>query len=560
VKCERIRLRGLLFASAATMWAAMVLPQARAVPTSSASGGGVKPALELRAEQLEKQGKWAEACKAYDEVLRADRSQAKYRARFQYCFRRFLQVQRHGDESYRKDALTLSYSQAIHLYELILKNLQEQHVDRAKAAPGLLFREGLDELVNALDSPVFRSRFLAGVPDKSIRQLQADLQRVWSNRVVRTNADAVEQIRDVAMAAQKALDLDATAVVLEFACGACNALDEFTFYLTPAQYRSLFVSARGKHVGVGIDLESRDNKIIVSRVLRGSPAYFAGIKIEDHVTRIGTKATAEMTPEGAMDLLRGPVGTTVRIGVTSDGMFVRDIPLKRQKLAPRSVEYGMLWETISMSMEKQKTDIGYIQIQYFQDSTPLELDAAIQGLRDSGMKALVLDLRGNPGGSFMPAVECARRFLVNGIIVTTLDKDGKQQTYSARAADGMLAPVTVPLVVLIDENTASSAEVLAGALKGRALELVGQTTFGKGCSQKLLTLKKNGGKGIVGAVRVTVARFFSPNNEPYGSVGVKPTRTVPRHLESSPMVDNQLEVAKDIAKERAGPMEMAMKD
>jgi carboxyl-terminal processing protease len=469
-------------------------------------------------------------------------------------------VQRHGDESYRKDAVSLSYSQAIHLYEVMMKSLQAHHVDRGKASPALLFRQGLEEFANALDNPHFRDRYFPNAPEMNIRQLQAHVQRLGAERMIRSNADAIEQMREVAMAAQRALDLDGTAVVLEFACGACNALDEYTFYLTPAQYRSLFASAKGKHVGVGIDLAARDNKMIVSRVLRGSPAYLAGVKTEDQVTRIGKTPTSDMTPEGAMDLLRGNVGSSVEVGVTSDGMFVRPIVLKRQRLAPRSVELGMLWETVSMSMERQKTDVGYIQIQSFQETTPQELDAAIQALKDGGMKALVLDLRGNPGGSFLAAVECARRFLANGVIVTTQNNNARQDKYVAKAGDGMVVPLLIPLLVLVDGDTASSAEILAGALKGNGrAELIGQTTFGKGCSQKLLTLKANNGKSIAGAVRITVARFFSPKGQPYGGVGIEPDRIVDRQLESNPMEDHQLKVAKLLAQEAIASMNVAMK-
>jgi carboxyl-terminal processing protease len=540
------------------MWVALILPQAWAVSTATSGGGGVKDPLEERAEELRQQGKWADACKLFNELMRADR--AKYRERFQYCFRRLLQVQRHVDESYRRDALSLSYSQAIRLYELVLDGLQKHHVDRSRADAALLFRQGLEEFKAALDNPGFRSRYFPSVPDKEIQQLKARLEQEWGNKAVRGNADAVEQVREVAMAAQKCLDLDATAVVLEFACGACNALDDYTFYLTPAQYRSLFVAAKGRHFGVGIDLTARDNKMIVSRVLRGSPAYFAGIKIEDQVTHIGKKSTAEMTPEGAMDLLRGPVGTTVKVGITSDGMFVREIPLKRQKLAPRSVEFGMLWETISMSMERQRTDVGYVQIQNFQDSTPQELDTAIQALRGEGMKALVLDLRGNPGGSFQAAVDCARRFLASGVIVTAQDKDGKQTKYLVKAGDDPAAPLMVPLVVLVDGNTASSAEILAGALQGNGrAQLVGQTTYGKGCSQRLLRLEIKG-KPMAGAIRITVAKFFSPKNgQPYSGNGLTPDHLVDNPSESGPMSDLQLDTARrEAQKAIVAPMNMEM--
>jgi carboxyl-terminal processing protease len=175
------------------------------------------------------------------------------------------------------------------------------------------------------------------------------------------------------------------------------------------------------------------------------------------------------------------------------------------------------------------------------------------------MKALVLDLRGNPGGSFEAAVECARRFLASGVIVITQDNEGRQTKHLAKAVDALSFAQTIPLVVLIDGNTASSAEILAGALKenGRA-ELVGQTTFGKDCSQKLLTLKRDHGKSIAGAIRVTVAKFLSPNNTSY-SGGIRPNFVVDRQLNSSAMdSDNQLEDAKGRVQKARTPMNMNM--
>jgi len=252
-----------------------------------------------------------------------------------------------------------------------------------------------------------------------------------------------------------------------------------------------------------------------------------------------------------MDRLRGKVGTIVELGITSDGMFVRPVVLKRQELAPRSVEFGMLWETpMPMStMERQKTDIGYIQILNFQKATPQELDNAILFLKDGGLKGLILDLRGNAGGSFEAAVDCARRFLSSGVIVTTKDSQAKLTRHMVKSGS-MIVPLTVPMVVLVDGDTASAAEILAGALKdnGKA-KLVGQTTFGKGCSQRLLQLTAVKGGAVVGAIRVTVAKFLSPKGEAYSGRGISPDVFAERHLDPDGMDDHQLEEAKVLVQE-----------
>jgi carboxyl-terminal processing protease len=165
------------------------------------------------------------------------------------------------------------------------------------------------------------------------------------------------------------------------------------------------------------------------------------------------------------------------------------------------------------------------------------------------MKALVLDLRDNPGGLFEVAVEVAKRFLSSGVIVSTQHQDPKlNMVYHARNP----AALTLPLVVLVDGDTASAAEVLAGALKeNKRARLVGQTTYGKGCSQGLLPLPPVGqlklprepGGRPTGGLRITVARFFSPTGYPYSGRGVVPHLLVERHLMSESMADDDQQLA-----------------
>jgi carboxyl-terminal processing protease len=159
------------------------------------------------------------------------------------------------------------------------------------------------------------------------------------------------------------------------------------------------------------------------------------------------------------------------------------------------------------------------------------------------MRALILDLRGNPGGLVETAIETARRFLPSGVIVSTENQDPRYNTVVHARNPGAL---TLPLVVLVDGDTASAAEVLAGALKdNRRGRLVGQATFGKGCSQKLLKLPPGPGGVPTGAIRVTVARLFSPSGAPYTGRGVLPHVLAPRRLmpDSLDDSDNQLAVA-----------------
>lgn len=183
---------------------------------------------------------------------------------------------------------------------------------------------------------------------------------------------------------------------------------------------------------------------------------------------------------------------------------------------------------------KDHPGVGYLQLTGFQQTTPHEFDEAVLQLKAQGMRALVLDLRGNPGGLFPAAVQIAERFLADGVIVTTRARV-RDQNRAYRAAGP--AALTMPLVVLVDGDTASAAEVVAGALKdnGRAL-VVGQPTFGKGCIQEVVPLEVS-----AGGLRVTLARFYSPRGQAYTGRGVAPHLVIERSPLSAS--DTQLEAA-----------------
>jgi carboxyl-terminal processing protease len=195
----------------------------------------------------------------------------------------------------------------------------------------------------------------------------------------------------------------------------------------------------------------------------------------------------------------------------------RTVPLRRRALFLASVSYFMKTESV-----------GYLQVAAFQDTTVAEVDTALAALSQAGMKSLIVDLRGNSGGLFEAAIEVARRLLTSGTIASTRHHDPKHDAvYQARNP----AALTVPAIVLIDADTASAAEVLAGALKeNMRARLLGQATFGKGCTQCVLKLPSAAGGVPTGGLRLTVARFYSPRGEPYSGRGVTPDLFIERSL------------------------------
>lgn len=398
-----------------------------------------------QASRHEKNFEWDKALAIYESLLREERS-PDLQARYNACLRRYWQVLRHQDINYRKEVLGLDYGQALRLYGKMRDTLLDHSLDKKKADPTRVFHKGLEELDAALATPCFCQTYLPG-KQAEIQAFREYLKKKFGGLQGLTRAQAEKQIREVALAALDMLQLNTTVTILELACGACYAFDDYTAYLTPTQFRELYDSLRGQ---------------------------------------------------------------------SSEGAVLQ-----------------------SVSVEMRTQHIGYIRIASFQDNTAAELDAALMALQ--GVKGLVLDLRGNPGGLLESAVECAKRFLANGVIVAIESQDSK--TCLIHHARGMMPPCTLPIVVLVDGDTASAAEVLAGALKdNERARLVGQTTFGKGCSQTLVKLPAANGVPT-GGLRVTIARFFSPKGVCYTGRGVAPDVAAERFKPDAPEVDNQLQEA-----------------
>jgi carboxyl-terminal processing protease len=507
------------------------LPQAQAQ-----SGARDLKALRSQAEQFERQADWDKACDVYDAILKIDRTLPDIKARLVHCLRRYYQQCRQRDPSYRKDVLTLGYSQTLKIYDFVVNSLLEGSLDRREVSPTRLFRKGLEELRYALADPVFCAYNLPGASPGEVEAFRNYLRAAWGGKAARNAQQVVHLAREVAIEALTQLNLNATTVVMELTCGACYALDDYTMYLTPAQLRDLCDSLKGESVGVGLRLAGQDGKLVIAEVLPGSPAAEAtpALHKDEIVAAIDHKPAAGLLPETAQSLLQGEAGTEVELEIHSP-LGPRHLRLRRRPVFVPSV--GPPTPVLVREF------IGYVQITCFQETTPQELDRALQALGKLGMKALILDIRGNSGGHLEAAVETARRFLAAGVIVSTQTQDPRFNTVYRSRNPGAL---TLPLVVLIDGDTASAAEVLAGALKeNKRAVLVGQTTFGKGCLQGLLRINVPPGGPCPGGLRITVARFYSPTGAPYSGRGVTPNIPVPRHLlpDSMDPTDHQLEEA-----------------
>ena len=460
--------------------------------------------VRLRAQECEARGQWTEACACYDELVKYDHTDADAREHFQVCLRHANQLRRHRDPSFLKTIAGRRLPEALDAYEEVLQCLLGNYVERDQIRLGALFGRGLQELRFALEDDAFLRENLANVPSDKVGAFARRLEQ-WPVKDVQKVREAREQVRAVALAAVNSLGLNETAVVMEFAWGAGNALDDYTVLLTPSQFAFLQATLRGEIVGVGIKVGVADRKVVVTAVAPGSPAADRGLKPNDQVARIDGQPTDGWSEEMASARLLGKAGTAVDLEVAAGDGGPRHVRLVRQSLLSPTVE----WEPVL------RDGIGYVRILSFQDTTPHELKDAVMQLQALQMKALVLDLRGNPGGAFEAAVQVAETFLPEGVIAYRESPLRRWRTTFRAHNPGALA---LPLVVLVDGETASAAEVLAGALKenGRAT-LVGAPTYGKGSIQCPVALER-----LPAGIWITVAKFYSPTNQPYNGRGVTP--------------------------------------
>jgi carboxyl-terminal processing protease len=288
--------------------------------------------------------------------------------------------------------------------------------------------------------------------------------------------------------------------------------DPFTRFLDPEQYRSLQVNTSGELTGVGLQiaLNPETGRLEVVSPIVDSPADKAGIKPRDRILKIEGISTEDLTLDEAATRMRGPVGSLVTLLIERDGVGEKEVRIVRDRIELNPV-------VSDLRFSPQGTPIGYLRLTQFNANASTELAHAISSLEKKGAAAYILDLRNNPGGLLQSGVEIARLWLNSGTIVYTVNRQGIQGSFESFGP----ALTDDPLVILVNQGTASASEILAGALQdnGRA-QLVGETTFGKGLIQSLFELSDGSG------LAVTIAKYETPNHRDINKLGIKPDKVI----------------------------------
>ncbi|MBF0318422.1 MAG: S41 family peptidase [Nitrospirae bacterium] len=337
--------------------------------------------------------------------------------------------------------------------------------------------------------------------------------------------------------------------------GMLNSLDPHSSFMTPDLFKEMKVDTKGEFGGVGIQIGKKGGFITVISPIEDTPAYQAGIKAGDAIVKINGESTEKMTLYDAVSKMRGPKGSKVAITIMrTDWKEPKDFTLMRDTIKVKSVKYKIINE-----------DIGYVKINQFQEKTVADLVKALEALREKKAATLLLDLRNDPGGLLQGAVGVAEQFLPpNKLVVYIKDRAGDKKEFFT---EGNGKYEKLPMVVLVNEGSASASEIVAGALKdwNRAI-IVGTTTFGKGSVQSVLPLSDGSG------LRLTTARYYTPKGTSIQNTGITPDivvklkadkgkeRPVMREKDLKGHLDNEQAEGQDNEEAEAAPLEVEEKD
>lgn len=288
--------------------------------------------------------------------------------------------------------------------------------------------------------------------------------------------------------------------------GMMRQLDPYSGYISPEELPGFLRRNRGHYCGVGVEVGVRDGVITVIAPIEGSSAARAGIQSGDHLISVSGRSTDHMTTFEVEELLIGPAGTRVELRLRrAGGAEARQVSLEREEVSLTTVrgvrqapEGG--WDF----WLDADAGVGYVRVSNFRENTNVEFDEALSRLGTSRLRSLVIDLRYNPGGFLYQAVAMADRFLSDGLIVSTVSRRGAIDEFRAQPS---VMDLRVPLVVLVNGGSASSSEIVAGALQARGrATVVGERSFGKGSVQHLIQLT-----GHKAAIKLTVAYYRLPD-------------------------------------------------
>ena len=344
----------------------------------------------------------------------------------------------------------------------------------------------------------------------------------------------IEALEDVIDTYYYKTDVDKEEEAIGMYKGLMDSLgDPYSVYYTEEELNDLMTDTAGIYYGIGayVSLDEDMNLPRISGVMPGTPAERAELMTDDIIYEVDKESTQGLKLDEVVALIKGPEGTTVHLTLLR-GSKMEEIEVDVERSA---VEVP----TVNTKLLGENENIGYLQITEFDDITPDQFAEGMAELRESNIEGLIIDLRSNPGGSLQAVCDIARQILPKGIIVYTVDRNGEREDYTC---DGE-HEIDIPVVVLVNQYSASASEILSGAIKDYQLgKLVGMTTFGKGIVQRVFDLKDGT------AVKLTVSNYYTPNGNNIHGIGIEPDVEVEYDADAyaKDKTDNQLDKAVEV--------------
>lgn len=455
---------------------------------------------------LERSHMWSDAVRHYETESRKYPDSTKLYQRLVISRLHFDVNRRYQDESFLASVRELSTSQALDLYSEVLANLKTHYVEEIDWSRIQI--HGTAALEVALTESKFLDRQLTGADINAIEKFRQTIHHRLQQRSTATRFDLRANAAFVADLASTEIGLSGTATVLEYLSGAVSTLDPYTRLLSPSQLDEMFSNIEGNFVGLGIELKTAPGCLQILSVIPKGPAEEAGIVAGEKIVAVDSSRADEVDPDYVADLLRGPEHTYVAISVVGTDGVERQLQVQRRRVEVPCVE--------NVHFVDAKNMVGYFRLTSFQKTTTRDVERALWHLHRQGMRSLIIDVRGNPGGLLSAAVEVADRFLGKGRIVTTRGRNVRENfDYMAHRANTW----NVPIAVLVDRDSASASEIFAGAIadSGRG-HIVGETSYGKGSVQGIFRMQS-----AKFGLCLTTAKFYSPSGRPISRNGVVPT-------------------------------------
>ena len=391
-----------------------------------------------------------------------------------------------------------------------------------------------------------RTGFLSNM--RELKEISDIMDVIQDSYVENANAhkNKEEKNKKTPQAAQKSTKVTKKSLMQGALKGMLESLDDpHSVYFTSEELRSFQEDIKGKYVGVGMVIQKKVGEpLTVVSPIEDGPAYKAGIKPKDQIVEIDGESTYNLTSEEASKRLKGKANTSVKVKVYREAnKLTKVFELKRETIELKYVKSKML-----------EGGIGYLRLTQFGDNVYPDMKKALEGLQAKGMRALILDLRSNPGGELGQSIKIASMFIEKGKIVSTRQKKGEETVYSR---EGKYFG-NFPMVVLINGGSASASEIVSGALKDyKRATLIGEKTFGKGSVQTLLPLPDGDG------IKITIAKYYTPNGISIDGTGIEPDKKVEdkdyylisdgtiTNIDENQQKENKKEIIKEVKGEKA---------